>query len=491
MSTVQFSRPQEYIVTSTQDVNLFLAGVGSGKTHLGGFISGYLLQNFPQAFGFIGANTYQQLTTSTLYRTREVWKDIFGWEEEVDYVIGKKPPKHYNTEYHNFDDYGGIMSFRWGAVAFKGSLDNAKAHDGKEFAWAILDETKDSREADVKDTILTRLRKPGIYVDANYQLTDQQYDLDTLEENRGYNPLYILTSPAKVRWINEWFELDEYQHEILSMIYNQGDFFVREFSDKCVVISSTYHNEENLPKGYIPRIINNHSEEGARRLIYGNPFVKAGGEFYSSFSRLEHVKTVEFNPKLPIHISFDQNVVPYITMTCYQVEEVDGFMEVRQFDELCLKNPNNKTSKLCLEFIRRWGSKCQSGLFFYGDPSGRRADTRSIEHDYIIVERLLRRYLNNKSNRVPYKHPAVLKRKDFANDMMDGVHNFKLIIDPKCKNSIADFEFVKEDHNGKKSKEKYKDPETGTTYEKHGHTSDSFDYFICEMFKKKFQMYYM
>jgi len=28
-------------------------------------------------------------------------------------------------------------------------MDNAKAHEGKEFGWAVLDETKDTEETDV------------------------------------------------------------------------------------------------------------------------------------------------------------------------------------------------------------------------------------------------------------------------------------------------------------------------------------------------------
>ena len=247
--TPRFSSPQEYIITSTQDVNLFLAGVGSGKTHLGGFISGYLLQKFPKVFGFVGANTYQQLTTATLQRTREVWGKLFGWVVDVDYVVGKQPPKGFVTEGHNFDNYSSIISFKWGAVAYKGSLDNAKAHDGKEFGWAILDETKDSREEDVKDTIMTRLRMAGIYIDGDGQLTTEPQSGEL--EHKAFNPLYILTSPAKVQWINEWFNLDNYQNEIQRLIYSKTDFFSKDYDDKCVVISSTYHNEENLPKGYI------------------------------------------------------------------------------------------------------------------------------------------------------------------------------------------------------------------------------------------------
>lgn len=487
--SINFSDPQQYIITTTQQIALFLAGVGSGKTYVIGFLSGYLLKYFPDVFGFIGANTHHQLNTSTMFRTREVWFEIFGWKEGIDYVVGKIPPRTFNTEKHNFKDYNGIVSFKWGAICFIGSLDNAAAHDGKEFGYAFLDETKDSREVDVKETILTRLRMLGIFVGSNSQLTQNKIDPDTLEENTPFNPLYILTSPARVRWLNEWFEIDDMQEEILAIIYSETEFFKKEFKDKSLVISSTYHNSDNLPSNYIDKILNNNKEAIANKLIYGNPFVKSGNEFYSSFQRKVHVKRVEYNPELPIHVSFDQNVAPYITATVYQVEFTPDIIYVRQLDEICLENPRNKTDKLCLELIRRHGSKLKVGLFFYGDPSGKKSDTRG-EHDYRIVERVLRPYLNNNSNRVPFKHPPVLKRKDFINNALEGKYNVQIEIDPRCKNSILDFEFLKEDKNGKKLKETVKDKDKGVSYEMYGHTSDSFDYFFCEILKRLFLMHF-
>ena len=62
------SDPQAAVLESTASVNLFLAGVGSGKTHLGGIISKSLISAFPQMRGGIFANTYDQLNTSTLCR---------------------------------------------------------------------------------------------------------------------------------------------------------------------------------------------------------------------------------------------------------------------------------------------------------------------------------------------------------------------------------------------------------------------------------------
>ncbi|MGE9179486.1 hypothetical protein, partial [Escherichia coli] len=88
----------------------------------------------------------------------EVWRDLAGWRDGVDYVIGKRPPANFNTDEHNFDDYSGICSFKQGTVVFIGSLENWKVHDGKEFAWAILDETKDTKEEAVRETIVTSLR---------------------------------------------------------------------------------------------------------------------------------------------------------------------------------------------------------------------------------------------------------------------------------------------------------------------------------------------
>jgi hypothetical protein len=145
------SKPQYDILTSRKPVNLFLAGQGSGKTHCAGGVSSTFISNFPKVKGLIAANTYDQLNRSTMYRIREVWEHEFQIKEyseltkEGCYVIGKQPPKHFNTDSHNFDRYNNIISFDNGAVVYIGSFDNYKALDGMEIGWAILDETKDTK----------------------------------------------------------------------------------------------------------------------------------------------------------------------------------------------------------------------------------------------------------------------------------------------------------------------------------------------------------
>src|SRR4030042_4058745 len=142
------SKPQAAILKSTKLINLFLAGVGSGKSYLNGVKSWKLIRNFPNVTGFFGANSYDQLNTSTLFRIREYWKSIgiVEWNKETPYgtyVVGIRPPDHFEKLNHNFESYHNIISFHNGAIAFIGSMDNAILHSGKEIGWAFLDETKD------------------------------------------------------------------------------------------------------------------------------------------------------------------------------------------------------------------------------------------------------------------------------------------------------------------------------------------------------------
>ena len=392
--TGMLTKPQSFISTSSQSINLFLAGMGSGKTYLDGVKSAEFVKYFPNIKGFIGANTYGQLNTSTLYRIKAVWDNLFHWKEGIHYVCNIRPPDKWERINHYFDSYSDIISFRNGAVIFQGSLENAKSHEGKEFGWAILDETKDTREEDVKEIILMRLREKGLTVN-----------------NKAWNPLYITTSPAKVPWINEWFKLDEYEGEIKASIYSETDFFRKQYDNKCVTISSTYHNQVNLPLNYIENKKFDLSTEQFNRMIYGDPFMKTGGEFYASFDRSIHVGRCEPLPGEAVHISFDQNVVPYITANLYQIVSENGVYNVRVFDEFCLPNPNNKTEKLCNKIIEKHHDLMKSGgLYYYGDASGKHRDTRGMENDYDIIERMFAPYISNTSNRVNSRNPGVNKR---------------------------------------------------------------------------------
>ena len=477
------SRPQASILKSTQPINLFLGGVGSGKTHLLGIKTYQFSSMFPTVRGFIGANTYLQLQQSTLFRIREYWKSIGVVEYDKvsrphgQYIVNKKPPAHFITEGHSFDDYYGIISFANGAVVFIGSLDNASAHEGKEFGWAVLDETKDTDESDIKEIIIARIRQKGMYI-VNGKLSTEG------KPEEQYNPLFVVTSPAKVDWINEWFELEKYIDEISSKIYSGKTYFEKEFGNKFVTISSTYHNIHNVGENYINNVLENNTEERGKALIYANPFTLTGGEFYSSFNRLKHVQRFNYNPDIPLHLSFDQNTVPYNSASIWQITGLDNIWYIDCVDEIALVNPRNSTEEVCEEFSMRYMNH-KAGIYYYGDASGKARSTmnRDFKHHYEIIDFKLRRYLVNGSDRTTAKNPSVVKRRDFVNTIFEEKLPIRIRVNESCKYLIGDLMYLKQAIDGNKDKHIVTDKKTGEKYQKYGHLSDGMDYILTELFK--------
>jgi hypothetical protein len=353
-----------------------------------------------------------------------------------------------------------------------------------------LDETKDTKEEAVKEVITGRLREPGIWIDVAGELTSDP-------NGTPFNPLYIFTSPAKVPWINEWFRLDDYQDEITQSIYSDTDYFCRKIDNKLAVISSTYHNAANLPSNFIDNQKSNLHTALQDMLIYGNPFSQSGGEFYKCFNRSRHVVDLTkiagfdagggkaYNKSIALHVTFDFNVSPYMTCCIWQIVGKKAY----QIDEICLENPRNTTPDVCKELVRRYQGH-MAGLFIYGDPSGKQEDTRQEKgsNDFTLILRSLAIF--KPSLRIASAAPPVVMRGNFINTVFEkGYDEVEILINDKCVKSIADYNYLKEASDGTKLKEKVKNPDTGVTYEKYGHTSDAGDYFICMAFANEFAKY--
>jgi phage terminase large subunit len=211
---------------------------------------------------------------------------------------------------------------------------------------------------------------------------------------------------------------------------------------------------------------------------WGHKENKAG--FYKNFNRGVLVySNITYNPTLPIHVSFDFNVQPYMTSIISQVSGTTIWV----VDEVLTTTPNNTTKGVCRELKRRFINH-DSGCFIYGDRSGSNKDTRSESgtNDYMIIQGELADW--EPKIRVPSVNPKLVMRGDFINNIFGGGKDIKVYVSDKCTTLINDFMFVKEAPDGTKVKEKVS--KDGVSFEKWGHTSDSFDYFICEAFKQEF-----
>jgi len=157
--TIELTNPQSDVLESTAQRILMHCGVGSGKSHAIGFVALDFARNNPEVRGFIGANTFSQLTKSTLDRVFKVWEDEFMLKRDVHYVIDIIPPPNWKVYGPRLKSYENTITFNNGALIFTASLDNYKVIDGTEFGWACLDETKDTKEEAVKEVIVARLRQ--------------------------------------------------------------------------------------------------------------------------------------------------------------------------------------------------------------------------------------------------------------------------------------------------------------------------------------------
>lgn len=496
---IKLHTPQLKVYKSRKPLTLNMAGQRAGKSHLIGIKSGFFVLNAPKIKGMIAANTYMQLTQSTLVAVKKVWKRNFGLSEydskgnpNGHYVVDKQPPSHF-IKFDKFDSYRSIISFKNGAVIFKSSLDNYMAHDGKEIGWAELDETKDTKEEALKAVILARLSQPGLFY--NSETLEIVY-LENDEDLTGFtpfNPCCINTSPAVgvVKWLTDMFDLPEYEKEIHEKVTKPDEYFYLEKGNKAVCIYSTYWNSHHLPDNYIDIRLSNLSENEGLKYIFGYPFARTGDSFFRKFSKSEHVHEVKFNEALPIHLTYDFNVKPYMTQLCAQVEPVDELLEfqIRFFREYCLESPENSTEAVCKRFVNDY-EDYDPHVFFYGDASGDYRQAGSGDHtQFDTVREILSDFISRSSDKVPRKNKGVFNRRDFVDKILErkltidynGLkYTVVIIIDPECVELIADMQWLKEGLDGK-FKEKEKNPETGLSFEKYGHTSDAFEYLIVEL----------
>lgn len=511
---LELSEPQTMVFTSTKPLNLDMAGQRAGKSQMIGIISGVYVGKYPRMKGFIGANTYLQLTQSTLIKATEIWGKYFQLKQydrknnpDGDFVIDKRPPAHFTT-FEQFKDYNNIISFKNGATIYIGSLDNWKAHDGKEFCWAHLDETKDTKEEAITTVILARLSQSGLYIDeaANEIVYLPDAKKEDTKNYRAFNPAWIHTSPAvgQVDWLIKMFALDKFEEEIRRTIVQPNDFFYTEFETKSVCIFSTYHNEDNLPSNYIEGRKAVLSINEQMKFIYGYPFSKTGGEYYPLFERVKHVKEVTIKYGGIRHITFDFNVLPYMTLLCAQVDFKIRYMDAQgnKFDEdaegrlpievivvefyreYCLKNPYNTSEACCAHFLEDESGNPTLEVMLYGDASGnKRIEGLGSVTNYKIIMDFFESRGITVVKKVRGFNIGVLTRRKFLNRIFENKYPFiEVYFDVEMETTIRDFEFLKEGADGK-LKEIVKDKATGATYQKLGHPTDAAEYLLCELLK--------
>ena len=249
--------------------------------------------------------------------------------------------------------------------------------------------------------------------------------------------IYIVTSP-------EGFH---YTHKI----------FVEDDNDDRFLVHGKTTDNKALPESYI-RLLES---------TYPKPLLEAyrDGKFvnltelstYYNFRRHDHVKSVKYNPNLPIHIGMDFNLFP-ITCTLLHYSE-NSNPKVQVFDEIELHYGGGNeilTETLIREIKRRYPNK---RYIAYPDPAGKSRSTSSLHSDHDLLRKA--------SFELRVK-PAAPRITDSVNAVNKAFEK-DIVIDPKCKGLITDLEQVTNLPNSRQINKK----DNNRT-----HFTDGFRYFI-------------
>lgn len=282
-------------------------------------------------------------------------------------------------------------------------------------------------------------------------------------------------------------------------VYTRENDPVAPHPKRRVVLATVEDNPDPLVRQQYRELMQDLNEYDKARLLYGDWLAqpRTGKEFFWAFKSNTHVRKGVYDPLKPLHIGLDFNRAPYMTLVVSQVHKerighVDKYV-VQGLKEYCLSHPFNTTEAVCKAFLQDTIDGAfaghRSGLYVYGDYSGKTAKTSTvggIEHDYDVVWHVLDRHLSGVSDRV-IPNPPHRRVSKWVNDTFNGLTSVAFYFDPSMSNSIRDFQSLKEDADGSILKEKVRDPATLKSMEKGGHCAQANYYIWTSLFHDSFE----
>jgi len=217
-------------------------------------------------------------------------------------------------------------------------------------------------------------------------------------------------------------------------------------------------------------------------------FIASGQEIFSNFLLSKHVSNeVCYDPSKPLVLSFDENVVPHVTLLVGQKHEG----EMHYFDEICIKG----LKETCDEFNKKY-SDHKELIFITGDATSRKEDAKLEKgfNFYTLVLNYFRKQFSSKQLKlvVPKTNESVFLRSNYINELLEEDDSIKVRIHPRLTKLIEDLECCVWSADGKgvdKMKKTITDPYSGkkSAQEMRGHLVDTFAYSMLYVYQHEYQ----
>lgn len=389
-------------------------------------------------------------------------------------------------------------------IDFSG-LDNPEKIKGiSNYKRVLLEELSEFEEADFKQ-IRKRLRgKKGQQIIANFNPIKETHWIKKsfFDMEKWYDVPMIVNIGGKDMPL-EYTTVKSIKMNEAKTILNPRTREIEEHAPDMVVIQSTYLNNfwvVGSPCGtygyYDEQCIADFERDRLLDPDYYNVYalgewgvIRTGSEFFGSFNRGKHTYQGEYDKQLPIHLSIDCNVLPYISVTYWQVDFVKG-KQLKQFDETCAETPNNTARKSAKLVAKRLNElRYQDKVYIHGDVSTR-ASNAIDENNRSFLDLFISTLEKDGFEIVDCvgkKNPSVSMSGEFINAIFEEqLPNISISIEENCRTSIEDYMSVQKDANGAILKTKVKNKTTLQSYEEHGHLSDTFRYVVCDILRDEF-----
>ena len=190
-----------------------------------------------------------------------------------------------------------------------------------------------------------------------------------------FNP--ELGQDYKEHWIYKRFNFDNHiEDSFVDTVELELDIdgVLTKVKQEIMVHHSTHKDNPFLP----PEFIANLEEMKVRDPYYYRVYVlglfgnkKVGDQFYKDFKPERNTKKLSYSPDLPVHISFDENVNPYLPCGMFQIHNGTIYM----FDEIAMRHPRNTVREICAEIKHRLRGH-KEVVYIYGDATSRKQDVK-------------------------------------------------------------------------------------------------------------------
>lgn len=249
---------------------------------------------------------------------------------------------------------------------------------------------------------------------------------------------------------------------------------------------------DNIPlltqqPSYLPALKASLSHYELEVFVEGNWNVqlKTGGEFLKDFELSKHVKPLKYVPGIPVCISLDSNVYPYIAITAWQLIRNGTGWIIRQIDELPAIDPENSASEAgqkIVTFLKSIGTK--ERVYLHGDYSLKSRNT--IDPKKRSFFEIVHEQIRNAGFRTEDKcrpHVSVASLGDFINSILrNEVNLLSIEIGENCRLSINDYIESKKDKDGAILKVIVRATQKMPAHQRNGHLLDTMKDFIAQSF---------